>query len=195
MAITKATEIAGAPDYPSRRLRDRERKVVQVAEQFSASTASDWDTEPTTIGGAIDALAAGSVASAEVSGTISSAEILALNGTPKTLIAAPGAGKVIVVEEIELFLDYNSAGYVADAGEDFTIQYSAGLDIATWDNDSDAILVGTADERRLNKPDAVLALEDCDNEAVQAFIATGEVITGDSPMKYRIKYRTVTMLT
>lgn len=195
MAITKATEITNAPEYPTRRLRDRERKVVEVSEQFAASTPSDWSVEPTTIGGALDALADGAVATAEASGTITTAEILALNGTPITLIAAPGAGKVVVVEEIELFLDYNSAGYVAGAGEDFTIQYSGGLDIATWDNDSDAILVGTADERRLNKPDAVLALEDCDNEAVEAFIASGEVATGDSPMLWRIKYRIVTMIT
>ena len=40
---------------------------------------------------------------------ITSAEILALNATPKSLIAAPGAGKFIALNKATIFLDYNSA--------------------------------------------------------------------------------------
>ena len=56
--------------------------------------------------------------------TISSAELLALNATPKTLIAAPGAGKYIVVEEITALNNHGGTDYSFDA--DMTIRYTDG---------------------------------------------------------------------
>ncbi|UCF48291.1 MAG: hypothetical protein JSU89_14165, partial [Myxococcales bacterium] len=40
---------------------------------------------------------------------VTSAEILALNSTPKTLVPAPGAGKVLEFISAILILDYESA--------------------------------------------------------------------------------------
>lgn len=59
MSISKATELLGAGDYPANRLNQRERKVLQVAEQFEPASDSDWTTPPTTMSAALDALAAG----------------------------------------------------------------------------------------------------------------------------------------
>jgi len=42
---------------------------------------------------------------------ITSAEILALNATPKELVAAPGAGRAIEFVSAALFLDYGAATY------------------------------------------------------------------------------------
>ena len=137
------------------------------------------------------------------SGTISSAEILALNATPKELIAAPGAGKLIVIDEVELFLDYGAAQYAADAGEDFTIQYATSdTAIVSVDNDSEGFLLAAASANRLVKPslysgDGSAALfdpDDGDNEAIEAQILVGEWATGDSDIKYSIKYHVVTLL-
>lgn len=139
-------------------------------------------------------------------GTISSAEILALNATPITLIAAPGANKAIIVDEIRLFLDYNSATYVAGAGEDLSIQYSGGTVIAEIDNDAVAFLTATADAQWLGQPSAVYAvsaaasgdgvlLSTIDNESVDVTILVGEVATGDSPINYVIRYRIIDYLT
>lgn len=131
------------------------------------------------------------------SGTITSAEILALNATPKELIAAPGAGKYIVVDEIELFLDYGAAQYAADAGEDFTIQYATSdTAILSVDNDGDGFLLGATDARRVIKPaylnadgsGSLFDVDNADNEAVEAQILVGEWITGDSDIKWKIKY-------
>jgi hypothetical protein len=58
MSIVKATELAGAGDYPANRLNQRERKVLQVAEQYAPAASSDWATAPDSIGDALDALAA-----------------------------------------------------------------------------------------------------------------------------------------
>ncbi len=59
MAIVKATEINGAGNYPSTRLRQKERKILEIAEQYSVGDSADWaTTDPTTITEALDRLAA-----------------------------------------------------------------------------------------------------------------------------------------
>jgi hypothetical protein len=138
-------------------------------------------------------------------GTITSAQILALNATPIELIAAPAAGTAIVVDEIQLFLDFGAAAYVAGAGEDLTIQYSGGVVVASIDNDAVTFLTDAADEHWYGKCDQIytvgasgsgdgILLSTIDAEALQVTIATGEVTTGDSDIKYSIKYRVVTLL-
>ena len=59
MAINKSTEIAGAGNYPSTRLRQRERKILEVAETLTDAVGADWaSTDPTTLVAAINRLAA-----------------------------------------------------------------------------------------------------------------------------------------
>lgn len=142
----------------------------------------------------------------EATGTLTTAQIKALNATPITLIDAPGTGKTIVVDEIQLFLDYNSATYVAGAGEDLVFQYATGnVAIASIDNDAVAFLTATADAHWLGQPVGIYAasvagtgdgvlLTTIDNEAIEVTIASGEVATGDSPIKWKIKYHVVTNL-
>ena len=140
-------------------------------------------------------------------GTITTGEILALNATPKTLIASPGANNVIVVDEIQLFLDFNTAAYVADAGEDITFQYATGNTVvASIDNDNVVLLTAVADAHWIGRPNALydvqaagtgdgILLTNIDDEAIEVTIAAGEVITGDSPILWKIKYHIVTYLT
>jgi hypothetical protein len=45
--------------------------------------------------------------------TLSSAEVLALNSTPITLIGAPGAGKISVVASCIFQYNFNTAAYVS----------------------------------------------------------------------------------
>lgn len=62
---------------------------------------------------------------------LTNAQMLALRATPQTLIAAPGAGKAIVLEgDVELFLDVTTAGYTEDA-DNLAIEYADGTDILT----------------------------------------------------------------
>ena len=57
-----------------------------------------------------DVVSAGSGATT-VTIDISNAEWLALNATPKTLIAAPGAGKAIKILDASVFFDYASSNF------------------------------------------------------------------------------------
>jgi hypothetical protein len=62
MAIVKATEIARAPAYPNNRLNARERKVVEVADQFAPADASAWgDTAPSTVTAALNEVAGANI--------------------------------------------------------------------------------------------------------------------------------------
>lgn len=60
------------------------------------------------------------ILSTEVSCT--NAEILALRATPKTLVAAPGAGKVLQFLGATLLYDFAVAAHTAGAGDDLAIR-------------------------------------------------------------------------
>jgi hypothetical protein len=178
MALDSATEIAGAGNYPTARLRQRERKVLELATAGSAPQVA--------------------------SGTITAAEMLALNATPKLLIAAPGAGKTIIVDEIQLFLDYNSAAYAGIAsGEDLAIRYATG-DTNIVLVETTGFLDATADVHKYCQPSKFavgatvstpIAITTVDNEGIEIALEVGEITTGDSPLKWEIRYHVVTQLT
>src|SRR5688572_10185170 len=56
---------------------------------------------------------------------LTSAEILALRATPKTLVAAPGAGKVLEFISAHLYLDATATGYTETA-DNMAVKYTDG---------------------------------------------------------------------
>lgn len=117
--------------------------------------------------------------------TISSAEVLALNATPKALVAAPGAGKAVLLEKAIVHLDYNSVAYVDGAGEDFLIQYDGGTALTAVIDGT--LLDGTADAKVPLQALSGVPLEA--NVAVEAHILVGEWGSGDSPIIVTVWYR------
>lgn len=201
-APTFSTEVSGAGNYPVRRFNKRERKLLESIDTHLASGSDTWAsktlTSPTLTTPTVDGDVYG-----VAEGTISSAEILALHTTPKELIAAPGAGKIVIIDDIEMLLDYGSAAYVRDGGnEEFVVEYATGgVDIWAPATATDTFLTNASDAWRFVKPtiyDAAAANFDpatADNEAVQATITNSEVTTGDSDIKYKIRYRVRTLQT
>lgn len=114
-------------------------------------------------------------------------QILSLNGDGTLeLIPAPGAGKIIVVSEILLFLDYNSTAY------NFNLQ-SGALNIAFG---TSTPLTGSADYRTsLNKSSDYYAsvqdrMEPKVNQPLNFLAAGGVSVTqGNSTVKISIVYR------
>lgn len=124
---------------------------------------------------------------------ITTAEVLALNATPKTIVAAPGTGKYLQFLGAIVLLDYNSAAYVDDAGEDLVFKYtdSSGSEISnTLDGSA---FDGTADALVIAEPvnPAANVIEVPANAAIVLHLLVGEWITGDSPLKVRCFYRVV----
>jgi hypothetical protein len=80
MAIVKQTEIAGAGKYPNNKLNQRERKVVEVTNQYAPGTSGDWATVPATIDAALNSLSSSGVASTNGPATASVVWDFAVNG-------------------------------------------------------------------------------------------------------------------
>lgn len=130
-----------------------------------------------------------------VKGQLSSAQILALNATPIEIIAAPGAGYAIEIEEVKWFLDYNTTGYTAGAGDDLVLRYTDGTgEVISEPADGADFLDATADTliycRGMMSGDGQGVLMTA-NAAVVAHIQTSEITGGDSPINYEVHYRVV----
>lgn len=126
--------------------------------------------------------------------TVSSAELLALNATPKTLIAAPASGKALILVAAELWLDYATTPYDGiAAGEDLTIRYTnaSGAVLATIE--TDPFLTAEADAFRYVEPTTTAAITPVAAAPLVLHLSSGEIATGDSPLKLRLLYRELTL--
>lgn len=122
--------------------------------------------------------------------TISSAELLALNTTPKPLIAAGGAGTIIDVVSIQYFLDYNSAAYTTNT--DLYVSYNAaGANL----NAGSLSLSGSLDVYAKVNLDSQTLYNSATrvNTPLVAYVATGNPSAGNGAVNIYITYRIVTL--
>lgn len=125
---------------------------------------------------------------------VSSAQILALNGTPITLVSAPGANKTIIVNKVVFFLDYNSAAYAGiAAGEDLAVRYTNGSGDIVSAVEATGFLDQTSDQYRVGLQASAAGTADSEvtpvvNAGVVLHMTTGNITTGDSPMGVRVFY-------
>ncbi len=135
--------------------------------------------------------------------TLSQANITGMSVTPVALIAAPGAGKVIIVDEIEFFHDYATAVYTS--GGDVTIEYeTSGVDVNVFDV---ALVTAGADDNWLVKGTTpyVSAAGTASHFSLTTSINKGIEITNASApfgggnasniIKLRLRYHVVTVQT
>ncbi len=118
--------------------------------------------------------------------TCTTAEVLALFASPKALVPAPGAGKVVDLISAGLFLDYAAATY--DTQGVLTIQTTT-----TGTAQSDAVaaaafLFATAD--KYEGVQVLSAERQLDvNEGLSLSCGTANPATGDSPITVKVSYR------
>ena len=118
--------------------------------------------------------------------TVTTAEVLALFASPKVLVPAPGAGKVVDLISAGLFLDYAAATY--DTQGVLTI-----LTTTTGTAQSDAIAAAAFLFAAADKYEGcqVLSAErQLDvNEGLSLSCGTANPATGDSPITVNVSYR------
>jgi hypothetical protein len=121
--------------------------------------------------------------------SISSAEMLALNTTPKTLVASPGAGFALIPTELYSTITYASATYVCNAAG-LVLKYTDGSGTAPG-----AVLTQgfcqSASSALQNVKVAATAYAPTTAAALVLHAGSANPTTGDSPVKVRIYYRVV----
>jgi hypothetical protein len=130
-----------------------------------------------------------------VNKTITSAQLLALNATPIEVIAAPGANKAIIVEDVIMSKAAGTAYSGIAAGEDLEVGYvTGGTTLATIE--TTGFLDQTTAQCRVSSktvPGIAVTtnLTPTANAAVVVRLASGEITTGDSDLKLRVRYRVI----
>lgn len=106
---------------------------------------------------------------------LTNAQMLALRGTPVTLVAAPGANKAIIVSRVHMVADLTAA-YTVGAGDDIAVEYADGLDILTVE--TTAFIDGTGVRPRYKTPASNSLNTPTANSAVRLFNNGGSEFGG-----------------
>ena len=116
--------------------------------------------------------------------TLSAAQIISLNGSSSLeLIPAPGAGKIIVVSDILLFLDYGGVAFnITGSG---TVRFAYGSSAGLGFTNYTSILNKTADYYLTSNEN----LEPETNQALNFKSSSIAVTAGNSLVKFNIVYR------
>ena len=117
---------------------------------------------------------------------ITSAQVLTLNATPVEVVPSPGSGYVVEFISAVCILDYNTATYASNGVMSF--QYGGGGTTVS-DSVAAAAFLHQADDC-IEVVQALSAeVELTANKGIEVTVATGEVDTGNSPIRIKVAYR------
>jgi flagella basal body P-ring formation protein FlgA len=125
--------------------------------------------------------------------TLTSGQVLTLNTAPITVIAAPGAGKMITILEVSTKLTFGTAAYAANT--QLSLKYVG----AAYNACTDASTLVSGASRTLRWDQVVSTVASAtntqvvENAAVQITVNTGNPTTGDSSLSYYIYYVITTL--
>lgn len=120
---------------------------------------------------------------------IPTAQVLTLNGTPLTLVAAPGAGYAIELTEVSLKMVFNSVAYATNT----TVQVIANGATAYQAQFNSAVLASASSTWNTIAKQALSGTNIIENTALQVKVATGNPTAGDSDIKIYLQYRIITL--
>jgi hypothetical protein len=146
-----------------------------------------------------DAVAADDTAAASISEVlfvdvvVSSAELLALFATPKTIVAAPAAGLMNVFEGIVISKPAGTAYGGVAAGEDLAVGYTAITTPLATVETTGFLDQSTVQTRYAPKYAAASGVNSITPAAAAIVLGlqSGEIITGTSPLNCRVYYRVI----
>lgn len=128
--------------------------------------------------------------------TITSAQVLALNAAPQTILPAPGTGFANIFEGLVIHKPAGTAYAGIAVGEDISIRYTslAGAEVALCE--TTGFLDQATAQTRFVRPQSALVntvsdINPVDNAVMVLGILTGEIITGTSPLHLRVLYSIV----
>lgn len=126
----------------------------------------------------------------EASLTIASADVLTLNTTPLTIVAAQGAGTAIEVISASMNMVYNSATYATNTSLELLTAGATNSQASTVIKNSASTIRRFADATTLASATATQLV---DNAALNVTVASGDPTAGDSDIKIYVTYRVITL--
>jgi len=126
---------------------------------------------------------------------VTTAQVLALNAAPITIVPAPGASLALIFEGAVIHKPAGTAYAGIAAGEDLSVKYTdeSGLEVAECE--TTGFLDQTTAQTRYVRPhtaaSAISSLTPTANAALVLHLLVGEIITGDSDLHVRYFYRVV----
>lgn len=127
---------------------------------------------------------------ASIAVSLSSANILALNATPITLIAAPGAGKAIVVRGIAVKMVTTATQYANGGALEFRYTNASGAKVSA--DVAAAVVTATAGTSYTSVAGVTTSLTNVANSAIVVDNATAPFITGTGTAVVTLTYDIVT---
>lgn len=128
---------------------------------------------------------------------VSSAELLALNATPKTIVPAPGANFGLVFEGATIHKPAGTAYAGIAAGEDLSVKYSNAAGAEVGEAEATGFLDQATAQTRHIRPHTAASLASDKTPVANAplvlHMLAGEITTGDSALHVRVWYRIVPM--
>lgn len=126
--------------------------------------------------------------------TVTSAQVLALFGTPITVLPAPGSGIASIIKGVYIYKPAGTAYAGIASGEDLVLKYTnaAGQQVTSV-IETTGFLDQTTAQRRYAHPVATTGstagdITPVDNAAVVLHLLVGEITTGDSPLYVEVHY-------
>lgn len=119
---------------------------------------------------------------------LSIAEMKALRATPKTLVAAPGAGKVL--EFLGALFIYDYAAVYTESSDDLAVKFTNGSGaVASTTLDSTGLLDAETDQLRTFKPIVTDITPVANSPLVLHNTGDGELGGTGSPCRVKVAYR------
>lgn len=122
--------------------------------------------------------------------TVPTASVLLLNTTPYSLVAAPGAGKIILVDEITAKLVFNTIAYTGANALEF--RYTDGSGAKVTADLASSFIDSASGTNYATVKSIVTALTPVANAAIVVRVPTADPGAGNSAIVFSVKYRVVT---
>lgn len=168
---------------------------VKSNQEDHETRVADLETTATDHESRLDAIEAGSADFDGVeriaTGTISSTEALALRATPKTLAAAPGAGKWLQFVSLVLFHDAATAYVESNANLGVRYENGSGAKVSD-DIEMTGFIDQTSDIATNGRPkaDAIVSKTGSENKALVIHqLGAAEWTTGTGVLRFKCIYR------
>lgn len=163
-----------------------EAMFQQASGAFTASSAADAST----LTGTLATVRLGEDVFRSTTVTVTTAQVLALNTTPITLVAAPGAGKILQVIEVTAKLVFNSVAYTGSNALEFRYTDGSGAKVTA---DIASTFINTASGTAYASVKGVVtALTPVANAPIVVFVPTANPAAGNSAIVFTVSYRVIT---